>query len=197
MSAVSEAICDMIKSLPVDFRRIEGRPGFWFRAPNPPHLYSLLVVQHSAKHHAIGVDVVSSVLNSWDKQYGRHQLIRATGLQNVRSGSGLTRMEDEYYAYAEDYIEIVSQIRQHLLESALPWFANHAAEIAVDPIVHCGIKAMSKTPSPPLDELKQILRREAWQINASKLQRQETGVLAIHLLAWADESRLHGNTLTL
>ena len=64
MSKVSDAIGEMITSLPGGFQRTIGRPGLWFRALNPPHLYSFIIAQHSAKHAAVGVDLVSSVFDS-------------------------------------------------------------------------------------------------------------------------------------
>lgn len=193
MSKVSDAICGMVASLPGNFQRISGRPGFWFRAPNPPHLFSFIIVQHSAKHTAIGIDLVSSVFDSWDRQYGRHQLIKATGLQNVRLQSQSTPIEEESYQYGSDPLGTIELIRRHLMEYANPWFAAHAAEIANDSIVRCGIEATSVVPKPSLEDLKSTLRRQASTINANKWHRKETAILAIHLLAWANQERHLGS----
>ena len=189
MSAISNAICSIITSLPPAFARIDGRPGFWFRAPNPPVLHSFIVVQHSAKHRAIGLDVASSVLRNWDKSYGQNQLIRATGLVNVRLGSSMTPMEEGFYKYKDDFYVTVNLIRDHLKEFALPWFAKHAVDLASDPLVHFGIRRIEQPELPTVDQLRNELIHEALRIGASNWHRRQSTILALHLLAWANERR--------
>ena len=96
-------------------------------------------------------------------------------------------MEEESYRYGSDPFGTVQLIRKHLVEYARPWFAAHAAEIANDPLVLCGIEATTLDPSQSLGELKAILRRRASIINADKWHCKETAILALHLLDWADQ----------
>jgi hypothetical protein len=174
-----------------DFVRVDAKPGFWYRQHTPP-LYAFVVVLHSSKYRCFEVDVVSTVFPSWDRQYGTHQLRRATGLPNLRVGAGSMLMEDVPYKYKDAPDQALAVIKDELREFAGPWFAAHHRDMASDRLVQYGLELIQETlgSAIDLDKLKQQLRKEADRVDATKWQRRETALLALDLLRWRQELQL-------
>jgi hypothetical protein len=186
-----EAIQSCIAAAFDGFVRVDAKPGFCYRQHTPP-FYAFVTVLHSSKSRCFEVDVVSTVFPSWDRQYGTHQLRRATGLPNLRVGSGSMLMEDIAYKYKDAPDQALAVIKDELREFAGAWFAAHRCEMANDRLVQYGLRLMEENSGSTidLDELKQQLRKEADRIAATKWQRGETAILAIDLLRWRQESQL-------
>lgn len=174
-----------------DFMRVDAKPGFWYRRHTAP-LYAFIVIQHSSKYRCFEVDVVSTVFSSWDRQYGTHQLRRATGLPNLREGSGSMLLEDVPYEYDDAPAEALAVISNELRRFAEPWLAAHRRELDSDPLVKHGCELIQDDSASrvALDELKQKLRKEADRVGATKWQRRETAILALDLIRCRDETQL-------
>lgn len=185
-----QAIQTCIAAGLTDFNRADVRPGHWFRRHVPP-LYNFVVILHSTKYRCFEVDVVSTVFASWDRQYGSHQLRRATGLPNLRVGSSSMLMEEVSYNYKDDPAHALAIISNELRLFAAPWFAAHRREMANDQLVQCGLELMEGRANTPIDlaALKHHLRQEADQVIATKWQRRETAILAVDLMRWRQELR--------
>jgi hypothetical protein len=189
----------------------DAKPGYWFRRPPLPRLFALVVIVSSAKESCFGVNVVSSFFPTWNRQYGTHQMRSATGLPNLRLGSKSIPMEQSFYRHdgTESSVrETVEIIGEELRRFALPFFALHAAQADADPLVQAGLAWLGenkykqtsdlntkKQPHDPrgflgdprLEELKSVLRLKASKLSCPKRQRQETAILALDLLAYADK----------
>lgn len=187
-SQTAEAVQACIATACEGFARIDRKPNYWFRRLTPP-LYSFIVVAHSTKFRCFELDVVSTVLPAWDKRYGTHQLRRATGLPNLREASGLVRMDEVAYKYTENLSEAMPSIGEDLRQFARPWFEAHRREMAEDELVQYGLQVSQRNTTTPVDveELKQLLRKQADRIAATKWQRREISILAHDLLSWRSE----------
>src|SRR5688572_1432780 len=150
MSRTGEAISTCIAAALGDFVRIDAKPGHWYRRYTPP-LYAFVVVVHSTKYHVFEVDVASTVFPCWDRQYGTHQLRRATGLPNLRVGSGAMLMEDVPYKYKVAPAQALAVISDELREFAGPWFDTHRREMADDRLVQYGLRLMEESSGSTID----------------------------------------------
>jgi hypothetical protein len=182
-------IASCISSVADGFERFSGKPGSWYRRFRAP-LFSFVVVQHSTKYKCFGVDVVSTVFSSCDRQLGTHQLRRSAGLANLRVGSSMIETDQIPYRYVADPEEASQKIAEELRRFAVPWFDEHQREIAADPLVRRGMAELEgRDPATSIETMKWALRDEAAQVGASKWYRKETAILAADLLKWAVEER--------
>jgi hypothetical protein len=198
-------LSDVVAAVSPDFSLLPNQRDYWFRR-GPNHLaFNFIVVQSSQKHACYSVDVVASVFPTWDRKYGGHLLRRATGLPNVRANSSMIPMEDTIYTHdgtADGARYTLQRIRSELIDYALPWFEEFEESIATDSLVQYGFQWLHQnktriatqdyemsSPVPAthalLDELKQSLRKFAWDRELPKRHRQETGILAYDLIHFA------------
>ena len=187
-SRIPEAIDACIAAVFSGFARIDAKPGYCYRRCVPP-LYNFVIVVHSTIYRCFEVDVVSTVFPVWDRQYGTHQLKRATGLPNLRVGSGPMLMEDVPYNYDTQPAQALTVISDELEKYAHPWFAAHQHEVANDQLVQCGLRLIQEGTGStiPIEELKEQLRKECDRFPSTKWQRRETAILALDLLRWQRE----------
>lgn len=189
----------------------EGKPGYWFRRPPRPILYSFIVVQVSQKYSCCEVDVAASFESMWDKLYGTHHLRRSTGLPNLREGSNAIHMELVPYKFDQTEIGFqacLDRISQELFAYAVPYFDNAENVLRADPLFIFSLQWVkqnlnrvpedfesqwfvpvkdrrNRTPIPILEELKTAIRLEASRLAATKEERKQTGILALDLLRYA------------
>jgi hypothetical protein len=204
-------LVDVVAAVSPEFTLLPDLRDYWFRRGPNELAFNFIVIQSSQKHACYSVDVVASVFPAWDRQYGQHFLRRATGLPNVRANSSMIPMEDTIFTHdgTEEGSRIALQrIRSELVQYALPWFEEFKSIIATDKLIQFGFdwlqrnqtriashnsiaSASGLTPHPLLDELKESLRKFAWDNDLSKRHRQESSILALDLIRFATSDAEH------
>lgn len=217
-----QLLTETVAGISPEFELLSQQPGYWFRRGPLDLFYQLIVIQSSQQHRCFAVDVAISVFPCWDKAYGCHQMRSATGLQNLRVDSNMTRIEDEVYEYdgsLHGARTTLAAIQSDLGAFALPWFENFTASATNDSLLRFGLAWIDRNRhripmgicqqldlalargshrrgrlrNPLLEELKQELRRYANDINASNWHRKETAILAMDLLRYVGDVLLAKN----
>lgn len=197
-------LCDVVAAISTDFSLLPNQRDYWFRRGPNDLAFSFIVIQSSQKHGCFSVDVAASVFPTWDRQYGGHLLRRATGLPNLRAHSSMIRMEDSIYTHDGTEVGVHSTLQRigyELAQYAIPWFEDFKNTIATDVLVKYGFEWLHRnetrtatqnnaasspvTTHPLLNELKESLRKFAWDNELPKRHRQEAGILALDLIRFA------------
>lgn len=191
------------------------RPGYSYRSVRRPPYYELIQIRSSQKERLLECDVAWGFFPTWNGQYGTHSMIAATGLANLCLTSSAADVMDHVVMHdgSESGIQAaLARIGLDLRQYSRCWFDAHSADADNDRILQFGLQwlrerwdsvpigiqdeidaALSavdyrrhRVRHPLVVALKEDLRTIAHQINASVQQRKDTGVLAFHLLEYAD-----------
>jgi hypothetical protein len=209
----------MSERIPIFVHLAGEKRAYWFRRLPNPHRYSFIHILSSQKQCALGVSVASTFFPAWNRQYGDHQMVSATGLPNLRLGSSAIPMEEEYYTHNGTEASAratVERIVQELIAFALPFFEQYERKSAADPLLKAGLDWLRQREEPlpnplfveqekvllgrktrvrvaqgtVLDELKLFLRQECTKIGASNWHRKQTAILGRNLLEYAEAGLL-------
>ena len=215
----------MFERMPSFVHLAGERRAYWFRRLPNPQRYSFVYILISQKQCALSVDVASTFFPTWNRHYGGHQMMSATGLSNLRLDSSAIPMEEDYYTYSGTEASAratVERIVQELIAFALPFFEQCEGTSAADPLLKAGLDWLRQREEPlpnplfveqekvllgrktrvrvaqgtVLDELKLFLRQECTKIGASKWHRKQTAILGLDLLEYAEAGLLDKGRLS-
>ncbi len=211
-----------------EFEKVDGIIGrYWYRRKPQENgvpsewFFRIVSIHSSQKWQCFEVDVYTGVFPVWNRRFGSYSLRCATGLPNLRLGSGAIPMEE--VAYSHDGTEAgaeaaLSRIIQDLVKYANPCFEEAERRSHCDPLVRFGLRwiearfetlpadVMDQIESafesadfrpyavqfPVLTEIKEDMRRFAAEQKMDNRERSEIPILALDLFRYVQLKKQSG-----
>ena len=194
------------------------RKQYWFLRNIYQPYNEFIVLSSSHNYCCFACDLVWTYWPTWNLSYGGDHMQYATGLPNVRVGSGMVEMEESVYHHdgTESGIRKTLDLVEYELKAyALPWFLKNQQDARDDRLLQFGLmwtrihdrrispsiveelgqawidasKMRWRFTHPLFDELKNELMDFAYKIGSTADERKSIFGLGLDLLRYAAQKK--------